>query len=323
VPGTPLRSLALLLALAAPAGGAMGLRQLQSSATPTIRACASKKDGRLRLASKTNPCRRFERPVSWSVAGPRGEAGAPGGPGPAGPAGQIGPQGARGIPGPQGERGAAGPAGPKGDGIDALEALDGIACRATGREGQISLSYDASSHAVFACTTAPTSSPVRVNELSTGTTGSAADEFVELVNPAQATANVGGYRLVYRSGTGTADVVLATIPAGTTIAPGGFYLLGGSAYSGAKHADQSFAAALAATAGGVGLRDAAGRLVDSIGYGTATNALVESRPAPAPPAKASPGSSDDRLPDGRDTDDNAADFAVSSTATPGEANRSG
>jgi hypothetical protein len=75
-----------------------------------------------------------------------------------------------------------------------------------------------------------------------------------------------------------------------------------------------------AGAGGIGLRDASGRLVDSVGYGTATNAFVEAHAAPAPPTTAVPGSSDIRLPDGADTDDNGVDFTVTATPTPGGPN---
>ena len=71
----------------------------------------------------------------------------------------------------------------------------------------------------------------------------------------------------------------------------------------------------ASSGGGLGLRDPDGDLVDSVGYGSSTNAFVETAAAPAPPATASPGSSDIRLPDGHDTDDNATDFTVSSTPT--------
>ena len=70
----------------------------------------------------------------------------------------------------------------------------------------------------------PPSSSVRVNEVSTGTTGSAADEFVELVNPGTSALDICGWKVVYRSAAGTSDTTLATIPAGTTIAAGGFYL---------------------------------------------------------------------------------------------------
>jgi hypothetical protein len=80
---------------------------------------------------------------------------------------------------------------------------------------------------------------------------------------------------------------------------------------------------MAATAGGIGLRDPTGKLVDSVGYGTATNAFVETRPAPAPPASAPPGSSAIRLPDGTDTNDNGADFTVTAAPTPGAPNAAG
>jgi hypothetical protein len=147
-----------------------------------------------------------------------------------------------------------------------------------------------------------------------------ADEFVELFNAGTTGVDIGGYRLVYRSATGTADVALAAIPAGTMLAPGGFYLLGGASYGGATAADQPFTFALASAGGGIALRNPGGAIVDSVGYGTATNAFVEASAAPAPPVTAPPGSSAGRSPDGRDTDDNAGDFAVSPTATPRAAN---
>ena len=77
-------------------------------------------------------------------------------------------------------------------------------------------------------------SPVRVNELMTGSTSSAANEFVELVNAGGAAADVGGWKLVYRSAAATGDVTLVTFPSGTTIPAGGFYLAGGAAYPGPR-----------------------------------------------------------------------------------------
>ena len=73
----------------------------------------------------------------------------------------------------------------------------------------------------------------------------------------------------------------------------------------------------------MGLRDAGGNLVDSVGWGSSTaNGLVEGTPAPAPPATAAPGSSDARKPDGNDTNDNSADFTVVSPPTPRATNGS-
>ena len=313
---TPLRVLALLLAAAVPAGAA-AVRQPHEDAT-TIHACARNGAGWLRLVSTAGDCRRREQPVTWNVRGPAGPAGAPG---PAGPAGPPGPQG------PQGDAGTS---------ITSLGALAGLACHAGGKDGKVALTYDASAHAVLTCTTSSTPAPppppppppppsetpsVRVNELATGTSAAASDEFVEMVNASSASASLGGYKLVYRSGTGTSDVVLATIPEGTTLAAGGFYLLGGSGYAGAATPNQSFSAGLAATAGGVGLRDPSGQLVDSVGYGTATNAFVEAHAASAPPTTAPPGSSVVRFPDGHDTNDNSLDLFVSSSPTPKAANK--
>jgi hypothetical protein len=187
-----------------------------------------------------------------------------------------------------------------------------LSCTLAGTQGTIKVEYDASGHAVITCVagTPPPPPPTQltVNEVETGGTGSAADEFVEIVNLGSSGVDISGFKLVYRSGGGSSDVSLATVPAGTVLAAGGFYLFGGSGYtgSGSAAADQSFSTGLAATAGGVGLRDASGTLIDSVGYGTATNAFVEGAAAAAPAA----GSSIARHPDGHDTQSNAADFTV-------------
>jgi hypothetical protein len=292
-----------------------------------IRACSRIGDGRLRLAGPAG-CRRQERAISWNVKGPAGDPGPAGPSGPEGPAGPTGAPGPPGPPGPAGPPGAAGqtgpqgspgPAGPPGPGLAKLEDLQGTACSAGSGTGSIVVTYDANHVAVLTCSLSTSTASIRVNEVATGTTASATDEFVELVNAGGAAADVGGYRVVYRSATGTSDVTLATIPAGTTLAAGARYLLGGSGYAGSHPANQSFTQALAATGGGVGLRSAAGTLVDSLGWGTAANAFVEGHAAPAPTATVPPGSSASRVPDGHDTDDNSADFVVQA-ATPGAAN---
>jgi hypothetical protein len=150
----------------------------------------------------------------------------------------------------------------------------------------------------------------------TGVTGAATDEFVEIVNTGTAAADLSGWKLVYRSAAGTSDVVLATVPDGTSLAQGGFYLFGGAGYVSGPAADQSYSTSIAATGGGVGIRDAGGNLVDSVGWGTATNAFVEGTVAAAPVTTEAPGTSIGRIPDGDDTNDNAADFVVDESPTP-------
>jgi hypothetical protein len=266
------------------------------------------------------------------AAGPQGRDGHVGATGASGPVGPVGPAGAPGPAGERGPRGEAGPAGapgptgPKGDpgpGLASIDDLAGLACTNGGAAGTVAVGYE-SGRIVLTCTVAappPAPGLLRINEFMTGTAAAATDEFVELVNPTASPIDAGGYRVAYRSATGTTETVLATLPLGTTIAAHGFYVLGGAGYSAARAADLSFTAALAASGGGLGLRDATGTLVDSVAYGaSATNAFLEGSPAPAPPAAAAPGKSAGRTPDGRDTDDNAADFSVLVAPTPGASN---
>jgi|1185.fasta_scaffold10029_2 hypothetical protein len=292
--------------------------------TGVVSACVNKKSGIVRIAGA---CRSSERRLSWNVAGDRGAAGSPGAAGPAGPAGPAGAAGAKGDAGAPGAvgavgpAGAAGPQGPAGPSLPSLESLNGVGCHLAGAAGVGSITYDATGVATIKCTPSTASSVnVRVNEFMTGSTGAASNEFVELVNAGTTAADVGGFKVAYRSSAGTSDTTLATIPSGTSIPAGGFYLLAGSGYLGSHAADQSFSASIASTGGGVAVRDSTGSILDSVGFGDTTNAFVEGHPATAPPTSAAPGSSSGRTPDGHDTNDNAADFSASTTPTPGAAN---
>jgi hypothetical protein len=324
------RVLLVVLPLVLVAGAALAAeRAPERKATGVITACVKKPGGRVRIVSGPGQCRRGEQAVSWNIQGPAGPRGATGPAGPAGAPGSDGARGPTGAAGPAGPAGAPGPTGPAGpqgapgQGVSALEDLNGIPCHAGGQAGTVSLAYDAGGLASLTCTNSGgggDTATLRVNELMTGITGAAANEFVEIVNAGTATADIGGFRLAYRSAAGTSDVTLATIPEGTILAAGAFYLFGGSAYAGAAPPNQSFSTGLAAGGGGVALRDASSAIVDSVGYGEAVNAFVEAHPATAPPATAAPGSSAIRLPDGHDTNDNAPDFSVSSSPTPGGTN---
>jgi Lamin Tail Domain/Collagen triple helix repeat (20 copies) len=299
-----------------------------------INACVKKGSGQVRVVRPGAVCRKKESPLSWNAQGPAGPRGAdgptgatgatgPSGPaGPAGPAGPKGDTGARGATGAAGPKGDAGPQGPPGPALSSLESLNGIACHLGGTAGTASLTYDAGGVATLKCVTGGggSSGDIRVNELMTGSTGAASNEFVEVLNAGTTAVDVGGYKVAYRSAAGTSDTTLATIPDGTTIPAGGFYLFAGSGYLGSHAPDQTFSASLAANGGGLAVRDAAGTILDSVGYGEATNAFVEGHPAAAPPATAAPGSSADRIPDGHDTNDNAADFSVSAGPSPGTSN---
>jgi hypothetical protein len=328
------------------AGATMLIASAGTEATATattIHACARLHDGRLRTIDANALCRHNERALEWDVqgrpgdagpagpagppgdAGPVGPAGPPGDAGPAGPPGAPGPAGAAGPQGAAGAQGLPGPQGPPGPGLTSLEGLDGLACHASGQDGTVSISYDASGRAELKCTaTGGGGSPVlTINEFSTGVTGTATNEFIELFNAGTTTIDVSGFKVVYRSASGTSDTTLVTIPAGTQLVAHAFYLLGGSGYAGAVPADQTYGLLLAATGGSVGVRDGGGALLDAVAYGTAANGLGEGSPAAAPPTAAGPGTSAIRLPDGLDTADNSADFAVTTVPTPRAANVAG
>jgi hypothetical protein len=264
-----------------------------------IHACRKVHGGALRVVAKASACHSGERALSSNQRGAQG---------PTGPAG------------PRGATGAQGPQGPAGPGLASFDALAGLGCTIGGQAGTISIAYDASGLAQIHCVAgAGGDGVIRINEFSVGVEGALGDEFVEIANTGTGAADLSGWKLVYRSGAGTSDVSLGTLADGTMLAPGSFFLFGGSAYAGARPADKSFSAGLASVAGGVAIKDADGNIVDSVGWGDATNAFVEEATAAAPPIAPAPGNSDARHPNGHDTNVNLADFTIGDP-TPGSSN---
>lgn len=147
---------------------------------------------------------------------------------------------------------------------------------------------------------------VVINEVMVGG-ATAGEELIELLNAGTCAAAVGGWSLRYRSGTDVAGPVLVTFDPGTGISARGFLVAATATFDGGP-VDYEFTAGLAAAGGQIGLLDEANVLVDAVGYGAAQGAYVEKSPAPAP----APNRSIARKLDGRDTNDNAADFALSS-----------
>jgi type VI secretion system secreted protein Hcp len=90
--------------------------------TSTLRACAQKEDGQLRLVADGVSCKKSELAVSWNVVGPVGPPGVAGAAGVPGRDGRDGLQGPQGVAGPQG---AAGPAGSGGGAASSPNAIQG------------------------------------------------------------------------------------------------------------------------------------------------------------------------------------------------------
>jgi len=162
--------------------------------------------------------------------------------------------------------------------------------------------------------------PLVINEFETQGSGGGSDCFVEIFNPTAGAAWFAGWTLVYRAQGGISETILATGSAGTAIPAGGYFLFTGPAFTGAippgvGHMTLT-SCSMSTTAAGIGLRLPDGSLSDSVGYGSATNGLVETTAVAAPAAT----KSDSRSPNGTDTNNNSTDFAVSTTPTPGAAN---
>jgi hypothetical protein len=160
---------------------------------------------------------------------------------------------------------------------------------------------------------------LKINEVQTGGPGGALDEFVEIYNTCpDREFPLAGYKLAYRSDVGVTNVSLIVFGAQSVASGHPFFLCanGGATYTGPP-ADAYFtASSLRDVGGGLAVLGPSGAIVDSVGWGTATNAFVEGMPAAAPAA----GQSIARVPDGHDTGVNMTDFLLKTAPTPGAAN---
>lgn len=152
---------------------------------------------------------------------------------------------------------------------------------------------------------------VVINEIQTdGASGT--DEFIELYNPCAGVVDLTNYKLVYRSSTGSTDITILNLA--QPITPLGYLLFANAGYTGTRDAD--FTQGLSKSGGGVALLSPGGAVLDSVGWGNATNAFIEGTVAAAPGTDQSIA----RTPNGNDTDNNATDFTVDASPTPRAAN---
>ena len=136
------------------------------------------------------------------------------------------------------------------------------------------------------------------------------DEFIEIYNMTSSQFNLNGYRLVYSTASGTLYSIKSWT-SDTFIPAYGHYLWanGSGIYSGV--ADATTTQSLSGTGGGIAIRQGAmetGTIIDSVGYGSATNDFVET--TAKSPVHAN-GKSFERQRSGisiTDTDNNNSDF---------------
>jgi hypothetical protein len=294
----------LLAVLAAAMSVAAGVALAASSdgASETIFACKHPSGGWLRQVSESAQCRRRETPVSWNIAGPKGDPGAPG------------------VQGPKGDKGDPGTA------ISGLKTLEGVPCVAEdSAAGEIKVTIGASGDVTLTCEAAPDQQPpppppppggnakLVINEVDYDQIGADGNGFVEIHNTGGAAADLSNVDLVAVNGGDGSEydrvALTGSLAAGGYLAvaielqngaPDGLALLEGTTLVDALSYE---GAITAATIGGQTYN-----LVE----GTALAATVEDSNAVA--------GSLIRNPNGKDTNDASSDWAFTTTVTREAAN---
>lgn len=196
---------------------------------------------------------------------------------------------------------------------------------------------------------------VLISELTAAGPSGADDEFIELYNPSLQSVSVAGWVLQYRAAAGASWAPLTVLPAGATVPGRGFFLISSTVgtstgYTGATTPDYQARnvttpftpkmLGLAATGGHVrlglpgatnGLTNADPAISDVVGWGTAT--FTEATPAPvgawasnaagsierkasATSTSATMAGTEASAGNGRDTNDNGADFVTRAAREP-------
>ncbi len=166
---------------------------------------------------------------------------------------------------------------------------------------------------------APAAHELLITQFATRGPASAADEFVEVYNASDRVLDVGGLRVQYEPASCSGWSDRHTVPSGTRLTPGQFYLVASSGYSGAAtaSADGALGGSGFADNGLLRVVDAAGGELDKVAYGVGLTCRGEGGTvAPNHGTLANgdtvarrPGSFTNAAP-AQDGDDNAADFAV-------------
>ncbi len=282
--------------------------------TAVIHACRGKVLGFVRIVGSPAKCRKREVPVSWNAAGPRGEAG---------PAGPAGAPGAAGPPGPEGATGPPGPKGDPGTPLGTIAGLAGLSCTThEGLEGSTQVAVGADDAITLRCTAGSSPPPpaaetkLVINEIDYDQLGADGEGFVELHNPGTEPVDLAGIALVYVNGGDSTEYGRTALEG--TLAAGEYLVVGDDLQNGAPDA-----VAL------IEMRTDA--LLDSLSYeGAITAAVIEGLTYNLVEGTELPDSVADsntvagsliRNPNGKDTNDAAADWAFTTTLTRGAENQ--
>ncbi len=161
--------------------------------------------------------------------------------------------------------------------------------------------------------------PVVINEVQTYGAGGGTDEFVELLNTGTCEVSLSGWQISYRSSSGASASTIHRFTATDSLRPGNYFVAGGSGYMVGAMIPRLISGV--ADASSVALLDPMGRVVDSVAFGSVTlpHPYAEPNAGPAATHRAMVVMSVGRVPNGQDTNNNAADFR-DGTPSPGAPN---
>jgi len=272
--------------VAAGVGLAAGAEGEQTASV--IYACKHPSGGWLRQVAGPAQCRRREDPVSWNIEGPKGDKGDPG------------------------------------TVVSGLKTLDGVPCVAEdSAAGEIAVTVGAGGDVSLTCEAAPDEQPpppppadaarLVINEVDYDQVGTDANGFVEIHNIGGAAADLTNVDLVAVNGGDNAEYAREALTG--TLAAGGYLVVPIELQNGAPD--------------GVALLEGA-TLLDALSYegaitaatvGGQTYNLVEGTVLAATVADSNTADGSlSRIPNGKDTNDAAADWAFTTTVTRGAAN---
>ena len=146
-----------------------------------------------------------------------------------------------------------------------------------------------------------------------GGAGKTNNDFIEIYNPAGQDIDLQGMRLVKRTKTAASDTLIKSFTKPAIIKAYGYYLWANSSFTDIATTPDATSTVIIADNNGVALRNGpnnTGAIVDSVAWGEAANAFIESSVFAANPEA---NQSIERLPgsgqgNGQDTDNNSADF---------------
>jgi len=168
-----------------------------------------------------------------------------------------------------------------------------------------------------------------ISELRFYETSQVNEEFVEIYNPTQQTVDVGGWKIQYKSASGTTWQDKQTFPAGQMLLPGRFLLYGGTSVVPAPDFPSAVAPGLGNSGGHVRLVNAQSATIDRVAWltgdtpeGTAI-ATAHARGGSyerkafqtSTAASMAPGGADAQEGNGWDADNNNADFVLHDVAS--------